>query len=185
MITGDPYPIKGLIAFGINMLHSIPNPDRTKQAFEALDLFVAIDVLPQDHIAWADVVLPEATYLERHDDPLSRPTAHLTPYVALREPAVAPLFDTKPGWWIARELGLRLGLDQYFAWETADEWINTRLRSIGSSIEKLRDSGGVIVQQGQPYLADFSASPFMTPERVDRTLVRVARGSRPRPAADV
>ena len=161
MITGDPYPIKGLIAFGINMLHSIPNPDRTKQAFEALDLFVAIDVLPQDHIAWADVVLPEATYLERHDDLLT--TAHLTPYVALREPAVAPLFDTKPGWWIARELGLRLGLDQYFAWETADEWINTRLRSIGSSIEKLRDSGGVIVQQGQPYLADFSASPFMTP----------------------
>ncbi|NIR41016.1 MAG: thiosulfate reductase, partial [Actinobacteria bacterium] len=26
MITGDPYRIAGLVAFGINMLHSIPDP---------------------------------------------------------------------------------------------------------------------------------------------------------------
>ena len=160
MITGEPYPIRALIAYGINLLHSIPDPERTKDALRNLDLVVAIDVLPQEHIAWADVVLPESTYLERHDDLWT--VSHRTPYVALREPAIEPMYDTKPGWWIARELGLRLGLDGYFRWETAEDWLNTRLRSVGSSVEKLRDAGGVIVQDGAPYLEDRDSSPFLT-----------------------
>ena len=161
MITGEPYPIKGLIAYGVNMFHTIPNVPRTKEAIANLDLFVAIDVLPQDHIAWADVVLPEATYLERHDDLWA--LGHKTPYIALREPAVEPMYDTKPGWWIARELGLRAGLDPFFKWETAEEWIDIRLRSVGSSAEKLHAAGGVLVQDGAPYLEDYSTSPFATP----------------------
>ena len=112
MISGDPYPIKGLIAYGVNLFHTLPNVPRTQEAIRNLDLFVAIDVLPQDHIAWADVVLPEATYLERYDELWS--LSHKTPYIALREPAIEPMYNTKPGWWMARELGLRLGLDSFF-----------------------------------------------------------------------
>lgn len=161
MITGDPYPIKGLFAYGVNMFHSLPNVPRTKEAIRNLELFVAIDVLPQDHIAWADVVLPEASYLERYDELWA--ISHKTPYIALREPAVEPLHNTKPAWWMARELGLRLGLEPFFKWEDASEWINTRLRSVGSSIEKIREAGGVIVQGGKPYIEDFAGeSPFPT-----------------------
>ncbi len=160
MISGEPYRIRGLIAYGCNLLHSLPDRERTIEALRTLDLVVAIDVLPQDHIAWADVVLPEATYLERHDDLWA--VSHKTPYIALREPAIEPLYDTKPGWWIARELGIRLGLDAFYRFETAEEWIDTRLRSIGSSIEQLRDAGGVILQNGAPYLSDRSESPFAT-----------------------
>lgn len=162
MVTGSPYPVKGLIAYGVNLFHSLPNVPRTKEALAELDLFVAIDVLPQDHIAWADVVLPEATYLERYDE-LSA-MSHKTPFIALREPAVEPLGESKPGWWIARELGLRLGLDPFFKWADAEDWLDTRLRSVGSSISKIRDAGGVIVQEGKPYLEDFEGdSPFATP----------------------
>jgi thiosulfate reductase/polysulfide reductase chain A len=162
MISGDPYPIKGLVVYGVNLLHTVPMVERTKEALRKLDLVVAIDVLPQDHIDWADVVLPEATYLERHDDLWA--VAHKTPYVAFREPATTPLYDTKPGWWIARELGLRLGLDRYFAWETAEDYLNTRLRSIGLDLDGLREAGGVVVQPGRPYLEDFTdGSPFGTP----------------------
>ncbi|MCP3976457.1 MAG: molybdopterin-dependent oxidoreductase [bacterium] len=162
MISGDPYPIKGLIVYGTNLLNSVPNVPRTIEALKALDLVVAIDVLPQEHVAWADVVLPEATYLERYDELFA--VAHKTPYIAMREPAIEPLYDTKPGWWMARELGLRVGLDSFFRWETAEEYLNTRLRSVGSSLEKMRDSGGVIIQAGKPYLEDFEgASPFHTP----------------------
>jgi thiosulfate reductase/polysulfide reductase chain A len=119
-------------------------------------------VLPQEHIAWADVVFPEATSLERYDELWT--VAHKTPYIAMREPAVEPLYDTKPGWWMARELGLRLGLAPYFQWETVEEYLNTRLMSIGSSLDKLRAEKGVIVQKGKPYLEDFTdASPFPTP----------------------
>jgi thiosulfate reductase / polysulfide reductase chain A len=161
MITGQPYPIKGLVVYGSNLFHTIPNVPRTKQALEQLDFVLAVDVLPQDYIAWADVVFPEATYLERYDELWA--CSHKTPYIALREPAVEPLYDTKPGWWMARELGSRLGLERYFPWKTAEEYLNTRLSSIGLSIDQLRAQEGVAIQKGKPYLADFDGSPFTTP----------------------
>jgi thiosulfate reductase/polysulfide reductase chain A len=161
MITGEPYPIKALIVYGVNLLNTIPNPQRTIKALKQLDLVLAVDVLPQEHVAWADVVLPEATSLERYDELWV--VAHKTPYIAMREPAVEPLYETKPGWWMARELGLRLGLERYFRWETIEEYLDARLVSIGSSLEKMRQARGVIVQQGRPYLEDYSGeSPFTT-----------------------
>lgn len=161
MLTGEPYPIKGLIAYGTNLLNTIPNPQRTIAALKKLDFVLAVDVLPQEHIAWADVVLPEATSLERYDELWV--VAHKTPYIAMREPAIQPLYETKPAWWMARELGLRLGLDAYFRWQTAEEYLNTRLISIGSSLDKMRETQGIIVQNGKPYFEDYEdASPFPT-----------------------
>ena len=161
MITGEPYPIKALIVYGTNLLNTIPNPARTIEALKKLDLVVVIDVLPMEHVAWADVVLPEAMILERFDDLWT--VAHKTPYIALRDQAVEPYADTKPAWWMVRELGMRVGLEKYFKWETAEEFVETRLQTIGYTIEKLRAENGVIVQKGKPYLEDFkSASPFLT-----------------------
>lgn len=163
MITGKPYPIKGLVIYGTNLFHTVPNVPRTKEALKNLDFVLAIDVLPQDHIAWADVVFPEATYLERYDELWA--CAHKTPYIALREPAIDPLYETKPGWWMARELGIRLGLADFFPFKTAEEYINTRLSSVNLNIEKLRAMGGVSIQKGKPYLEDYEAekaSPFAT-----------------------
>jgi thiosulfate reductase/polysulfide reductase chain A len=164
MITGKPYPIKGLIAYGCNIFHTIPNVPRTKEALKKLDFVMVVDTLPQDHVAWADVILPEATYLERYDELWS--CGHKTPYITMREPAIDPLYYTKPAWWIVRELGLRLGLNDFFTWQTAEEYLNRRLSSIGLSLDKLREQGGVAVQPGKPYLADFEkegGSPFTTP----------------------
>jgi len=162
MITGEPYPIKALIVYGVNLLNTVPNVPRTIEALKKLDLVVAIDVLPMEHVAWADIVLPEATIYERFEDVWT--VSHKTPYIALREPAVEPYADTKPAWWMARELGLRVGLEKYFKWETVEEFVATRLQSIGYTIEQLREEGGIIVQKGKPYLSDFKGvSPFKTP----------------------
>lgn len=161
MISGDPYPIEALIASGVNLFHAIPNPARTKEALANLELFVAIDVLPMEYTAWADILLPEATYLERYDDLLTM--AHRDPYIHLREPATEPMYDSKPGWWIAKELGERVGLDGYFRWDTIEEFLDTRLRSVGSNLEDIRSKRGVLVQEGRPFFEDYeSGSPFAT-----------------------
>lgn len=164
MITGTPYPIKGLIAYGTNLFHTIPNVQRTKEALKRLDFVMVVDTLPQDHVAWADVVLPEATYLERYDELWA--CGHKTPYIALREPAMEPYAQTKPAWWMVRELGIRLGLEDFFKWQTAEEYLNARLSSLGLNLDKLRQQGGVAIQKGKPWLEDFEkekASPFATP----------------------
>ncbi|MDR7536791.1 MAG: molybdopterin-dependent oxidoreductase [Armatimonadota bacterium] len=161
MITGEPYPIKGLVTYAVNLFHSLPDPERTRRALAALDFHVVIDILPQDHVAWADVVLPECTYLERYDDLIA--VAHKRPFIALRQPVVAPLYETKPGWWIARELGLRLGLAQYFPWTTIEEYLEQRLNSAGLTLEEMKKTG-VSIQKGRPYLEEWKTrSPFPTP----------------------
>jgi len=162
MITDQPYPIKGLFAYGINLFHSIPNVPRTKEALQKLDLYVAIDVLPQEHVMWADVILPEATYLERYDDFVA--VSHKTPFFQLRMPAHEPLFDSKPGWWIAKELGKRLGLEQFFPWQNIEEYLNTRLQSVGLDLETMKTMG-TMVQRGRPWLSDWEKEgslPFNT-----------------------
>jgi Anaerobic dehydrogenases, typically selenocysteine-containing len=163
MITGQPYPIRGLVVYGVNLFHSIPNVPRTIEALKRLEFVLAIDVLPQEHLAWADIVLPEATFLERYDELWV--ASHRIPYIALREPAVEPLPDTRPGWWIARELGLRLGLADYFQWSSIEEYLNTRLMSVGLSLDRLREAGGVFTWPGKPYLEDYGEgeTPFPTP----------------------
>ena len=162
MITGDPYRIEGLINYGTNLLNSVPNKPRTIEALKALDLVVAIDVLPMEHVAWADVVLPESTYLERYDSLWA--VSHKTPYIAMREPAIPPMYDTMPAWWMAKELGHRVGLDAYFEWENIEEYLDRQLRSVSSSLDDMRAQGGVIVQKGKPYFEDYGdQSPFHTP----------------------
>jgi DNA-binding transcriptional ArsR family regulator len=105
--TAD-YDIKAWLVYGTNLIQTLPDADRTRKAIEELDLIVSIDVLPAEITGFSDVVLPECTYLERADDLWA--ARHREPFVALRQPAVEPSHDSKPGWWIARELGNRLGL---------------------------------------------------------------------------
>ena len=130
---------KGWIVYGTNLPLTLPQPEKTIAALKALELVVAIDIMPMEITGWADVVLPECTYLERYDDIRVSPGREAT--VALRAPAFEPKYNTKPAWWMAKELGKKLGLEQYFPWETFEDYLNYRLKSIGSSLEEMKKIG--------------------------------------------
>ena len=129
-LSGDPYPIKAWIVYGQNVLESIPQPQRTLEAIEKLDLLVVVDVMPVEQIDYADLVLPEATYLERYDPPPFVDSAK-RPFVAVRQPVIEPLHESKPGWWIAKELAKRLGLEAFFPWETPEQHLATMVEPMG------------------------------------------------------
>ncbi len=167
MLNGVPYPIKGLVDCGVNLFQSLPNVPKTKKALKNLDFYVAIDTLPQEHVMWADVILPECTYLERYDPPLKMASAK-APYILLRQPVVEPMYDSKPGWWIARELGIRLGLKKFFPWENYEDALNQEFKSIGSSLKKVKKTGIVLQKWSRPTVEDWAAkekSPFTTPSK--------------------
>jgi anaerobic selenocysteine-containing dehydrogenase len=84
-------------------------------------------------------VLPECTYLERYDE--LRNSGERQPSLALRMPAFEPLYESKPGWWIAKQLGHRLGLHAYFPWEDFSEKLDWQLRQVGSSLEEMQRIG--------------------------------------------
>jgi thiosulfate reductase/polysulfide reductase chain A len=137
-----PYDLKGWLVYGTNLLHSLPDPRQVQKAIQELDFIAAIDVLPTEICGWADVVLPECTYLERYDDVWF--PAYKEPFVALRQPAVEPMYDSRPGSWIAREIGLRLGLEPFFPWKEGVEAVRHRVESAGLSWTSLEKDGVVL-----------------------------------------
>jgi len=151
-ISGKPYPIKGWIVYGQNVLESIPRRQRTLEAIDKLDLMVVVDVLPVEQIRFADLVLPEATYLERYDMPHVVSTAK-KPFIAVRFPAAEPLYESKPGWWITKQLARRLDLEAYFPWETPEEHLEMLVKPLDVNVTALRARGAVTFP-GRPYLDD-------------------------------
>ena len=149
-LSAQPYPIKAWIVYGQNVLESIPQRHKTLKAIEKLDLMVVVDVLPVEQVNYADLVLPEATYLERYDMPAIIETAK-TPFLAARFPAVEPQFESKPGWWIAKQLAARLGLGTWFPWQTPEEHLAQLIEPLETNLGALRARGSVSVP-GRPYI---------------------------------
>ncbi len=129
----------GWIVNGSNLIETLPNRENTLKAIEALDLLVVIDTMPMEITGYADVVLPECTYLERYDE--IRNVQHRKPQIALRMPAAEPMYDTKPAFWMARELAKRLGVIEYFPFETIEEQLDWQLKELGSSLEEMKKVG--------------------------------------------
>ncbi len=130
---------KGWIVNGTNLIFTLPNIKNTQEAIKHLELLVVIDTMPMEITGYADVVLPECTYLERYDYP--RTSKHKFPTIALRMPAAEPKYNSKPDWWIAKELGHRLGLDDYFKYDDITEVIDWQLKQVGSSLEEMKKLG--------------------------------------------
>jgi thiosulfate reductase/polysulfide reductase chain A len=131
--------IKGWVVNGTNLLLTVPDSEKTIKAIQNLDLLVAIDTMPMEITGWADVVLPECTYLERFDS--LRVSPHRKPSIALRMPAAEPMYNTKPGYTIARELALKLGAEKYFPFEKVEDMVDWQLKKIGSSLEEMKRIG--------------------------------------------
>jgi thiosulfate reductase/polysulfide reductase chain A len=160
-LTGEPYPVKGWMVYATNLIKTLPNQAETIEAIQKLDLLVVVDVIGSEIAGWADVVLPESTYLERYDD-LNVETFR-DPFVALRQPVVEAPADQKPNWWIARELGLKLGLEAYYPWKDIEEYLSHRLEAAGMSLTELKEKGFVPGPKPPLYFEDGVVPEFFTP----------------------
>ena len=88
------YPIRGMFLYKHNPMMNMPNTAKTAKFLKGLDLIVAIDTMPSDTVMFADVVLPECTYLER-TDPV-KTFGGPEPAIAVRNKVIEPMFETKP-----------------------------------------------------------------------------------------
>ena len=56
-------------------------------------------------------------------------------------PAAEPMNNTRPGYYIARGLALKLGLGAYFPFEKQEELLDWQLKQVGSSLEEMQRIG--------------------------------------------
>jgi len=155
--------MKAWLVYATNLIQALPNEAETIEAIQKLDLLVVVDVIGSEIAGWADVVLPESTYLERYDD--LNVELFREPFVALRQPVVEAPDDQKPNWWIARELAVKLGLEDYYPWKTIEEYLDHRLRKAGLSLDLLKAKGLVRGPRQPVYYAEGVVPAFYTPSR--------------------
>lgn len=161
-ISGKPRPVKGWFVYGSNLMKTMPDKQETIKAIQNLDLLVAIDTMPMDIVSYADVVLPECTYMERYDN-INIGKFKGEAEISLRQPAVEPLWETKPSWWITKELGNKLGLSAYFPWKDAEEYLAKRCAAGEIDFAQLKRDGVIIKKGGAPYITAENQPDFGTP----------------------
>jgi thiosulfate reductase/polysulfide reductase chain A len=160
-LTGKPYPIKGWFVYSSNLLYALPNQAETLKAIDTLDLLVVVDTMPSEIAGYADVVLPETMFLERHDELLIG--SGRSPWISLRQPVVAPPANQKPGWWIAKQLAGKLGIGDAMPFDDMEQYLRYRVEKSNLSYDALKRDG-VILGKGKPvYVEDGLELEFDTP----------------------
>jgi len=94
---GEPYATRAILINAANPVRHYYPDSRWKEilAHKNVALVVAIDVLPSDTTMYADVILPNSTYLERGEPNVYGNGVNHDLTLVTRYPAIAPLYDTR------------------------------------------------------------------------------------------
>lgn len=134
ILEEKPYPVKGWVNTRFNHLMNVAGEEKSIEAIKKLDFILSVDIYMNDFTQFADVILPESTYLER-DEGISDKSGTGVAY-ALRNKAIEPLGNTKNGYEIFRELARRMKIDQNYEWEDIHEY---RMKQVKGNHKLLAD----------------------------------------------
>jgi len=122
---GDPYKIDTLLIFMANMAwNSSMNTaevrkmlnDKNEEGEYKIPFIIVADAFQSEMTAYADLILPDTTYLERHDvmSMLDRPISEFDgPVDSVRIPVLPPKGECKPFQEVLIEMGTRLKLPAF------------------------------------------------------------------------
>lgn len=116
----DPYPADTVMLYHSSPAYAMPDPKKQMNILKNPDkvpFIISVDPFMGESTTFADIVLPEGTYLERYDAVSWPYSLQFTPYVFLRKPVVPPQLESRMVKDILRELAHRIGggMEQYFA----------------------------------------------------------------------
>ena len=136
ILTGEPYQSHGWFISRQNPILSLPDRAKTLEAFGKMDFIATVDIIMNDTAWFSDVVLPEASYLERYD-----PLLPVNGKAFIRQPVIEPQGEAKSALWIYKQLGERLGLGDFFQYEDEEDYIRQQLKPLGVSLEDVKLKG--------------------------------------------
>lgn len=146
IFTGKPYPIKGLWIQTAGLLNGIGlEPEKWKKALEQLDFTVAVDLFHTPTTAFADIILPAATFLEKNGV-----RSWWVPLQTINK--AIKVENCRPDVEINFELAKRFDPD--FKYESIEDLFNTILKPSGMTFQQLQEKGWAIPPK------DHSSSPY-------------------------
>ena len=93
VLAEDPYKVDALVVYKQNFIEAVPNRAKTMEMLKKIDFMAVIDIQMTEVAYFADLVIPESTYLERWDSVHN--LAGIQPIATFRQPAIEPVFGTK------------------------------------------------------------------------------------------
>lgn len=94
ILSNSPYPVKVAIFNNVNPIYDSVSSGRFRQALQNIPFSVAISTLHNETTAFADLVLPDCTFLEKDD--LVLPDSEFSHQaIGLRQPVIAPLYQSR------------------------------------------------------------------------------------------
>jgi anaerobic selenocysteine-containing dehydrogenase len=174
VLTGDPYPIRALVAFGGNALLQNGDSRTGRRALESLDFHLHVDMFENPTARFADLLLPAATSWE---SPGLVTTFGGGPdtrcHAQYRAPVVTPRHESRPDIEVIFDLAVRLGLGDRFWAGDVDAAFEQRLAPLGITLADLKARPGGLrydtdppVFLGHEHTApDGTVTGFRTPTR--------------------
>ncbi|HEX8981324.1 MAG TPA: molybdopterin-dependent oxidoreductase [Ktedonobacterales bacterium] len=152
-----PYPVRGLVGFGANLLLAHADGRRGRAALKALDFYVHTDLFMTPTAEMADIVLPVASAFETEALKLGfEVSAEAQSLAQLRTPVVAARGEARSDTEIIFDLACRLGLAEHFWDGNIEDAYRARLRPSGVSLEELRERPGGMLQPLQTHYRKFA-----------------------------
>ncbi|MGV8083490.1 MAG: molybdopterin-dependent oxidoreductase [Coriobacteriia bacterium] len=127
ILEGKPYPVKAMIAWSSNPMAWAPNTKRCKEALEALELLVVLEYWKTPTALLADYILPAADSLER---PMATAFEDSMDFFSFGDRGSEPLFDRRMDYDFFRALGMRLGQENDWPWETYEQVLEHRIHRV-------------------------------------------------------
>jgi anaerobic selenocysteine-containing dehydrogenase len=139
-LEGKPYKLDTLVFYLTNPIYSTPDCTRWEKALQ--DIFVIeTSPFPSETSAFADLLVPDTTYLERLQDCPTYPWQGF-PVTSLRVPAVKPLHDSKTFGDMLIEVGKRMKGPMGEYYKKLDSVENV-IRHLAKGFEKVPGDNGV------------------------------------------
>jgi len=147
ILRGRPYQMKGLVAFGGNLITGNPESRVGRKALSKLDFFVQVELFMTPPAELADIVLPAASFWEAwHVRAGFQHSAKANCHVQLREAVVEPQHESRADIQIIFEIAQRLGLGDKFWGGDIEAAFNHQLSPLGLTVEDLRrHPGGITI----------------------------------------
>ena len=146
VLTGDPYPVRSVIAPGTQPLVSTRGSKNVAAALAKLDFFVVADVTRTADMPYADIVMPLATSYE-----VDHPFQFVPGWLMATNPVVPPIHSHKSIFDLFLDLAVAMGYGDDFWAGSMQQALDDQLAPLNTTMDDLRKKPtGVVLAAGPP-----------------------------------
>jgi anaerobic selenocysteine-containing dehydrogenase len=173
ILSGQPYPIKGMLVFGTNLVTTTAQSTKVTEALQKIEFLAVHDLYLTPTAEYADIVFPCTSFLESDDYCYwrlgsARHGRPQTMHIHMWQPAVVEAIgECRSNWSFVVGVARALGLEEYFPWNSLEEYVEWELKATGKdfTVEQLKQSpdGLVTVYPPDKLYKKYESIGFKTP----------------------